>query len=40
MRANLAFSDGRTLVFETKNRGPVNKPNVAVLELLKERCEA
>jgi hypothetical protein len=39
IRANLAFSDGRTLVFETKNRGPVNKPNVEVLELLKERCE-
>ena len=40
IRANLAFNDGRTLVFETKNRGPVNRPNVEVLELLKERCEA
>jgi hypothetical protein len=40
IRANLAFNDGRTLVFETKNRGPVNKPNVEVLELLKQRCEA
>jgi hypothetical protein len=36
-RADVALADGRTFAFEAKRLG-ANKPNVEVLELLRERC--
>jgi hypothetical protein len=38
IRADVVLGDGRTFALETKNRGPVNKPNVEVLELFRDRA--
>jgi hypothetical protein len=38
MRTDVALADGRAFAFEVKRLGPVNKPNVEVLEELRSRC--
>ena len=37
LRVDLDFSDGRHMAFEAKRHGQ-NKPNVEVIELLRQRC--